>query len=266
MKYVIPCQSQFSRVSIDQLVIRQYESISATVKSCLRDHRMSTTDDRAKQGFSALKCLMKECYSKPVPLKLLKRVKRERKVVRNIKRLLRHRPDIVIRRTDDFERKTEEYMSKTDVYQEVTTGRCPLADITLGVQTLLNYLFSKNAYMHGPTTLLSKFLNDLLAPIFLKVARHTTFINGIDLVRKLEKYVANGHLSATTKFITADVTDLYTMIPRQGALEAPSQFCVKHSLNGKIGTLTICLVGNERCVEETRMSLLVRIVRDEDIR
>ena len=93
--------------------------------------------------------------------------------------------------------------------------------------------------MHGPTTLVSKFLNDLLAPIFLKVARETTFINGIDVVRKLEKYVADGHLKLTTRFITADVTDLYTMIPRQGALEALARFCFRHSKEGKIGTLSI---------------------------
>jgi len=82
-------------------------------------------------------------------------------------------------------------------------------------------------------------LNDLLAPIFLKVARETTFINSIDLIRKLEKYVVDGHLKNTTKFITADVTDLYTMIPRQGALEALARFCVKHSKQGQVGTLTI---------------------------
>ena len=74
--------------------------------------------------------------------------------------------------------------------------------------------------MHGPITLISKYLNDLLAPICLKVARQTTFINGIDVVRRFEKYAADGHLAATTNFITADVTDLYTMIPRQDALEA----------------------------------------------
>ena len=93
--------------------------------------------------------------------------------------------------------------------------------------------------MHGPTTLVSKFLNDLLAPIFLKVARETTFINGIDVVRNLEKYVADGHLKLTTRFITADVTDLYTMIPRHGALEALARFCFRHSKEGKIGTLSI---------------------------
>ena len=70
--------------------------------------------------------------------------------------LIHHRPDIVVRRTDkckvfyigkanDFARKTEEYMSKTAAYEKISTGRCPLADIVLAVQTLLNYLLSKNA-------------------------------------------------------------------------------------------------------------------------
>ena len=93
--------------------------------------------------------------------------------------------------------------------------------------------------MHGPTTSLSKFLNDLLAPIFLKVARETTFINGIDVVRRLEQYVTDGRLTMTTRFITADVTDLYTMIPRQGALDVLGRFCEKHSRKGKIGNLSI---------------------------
>ena len=95
------------------------------------------------------------------------------------------------------------------------------------------------ASMYGPTTLVSKFLNDLVAPIFLKVARQTTFIKVIAVVRKLEMYVAEGHLTATTQFISADVSDLYTMIPRRGALEALARFCIKHANEGKIGTLTI---------------------------
>jgi len=82
-------------------------------------------------------------------------------------------------------------------------------------------------------------LNNLLAPIFLQVARHTTFINSIDVIRQLETYVTNDYLKSTTKFITCDVTDLYTMIPRQGALEALARFCLQNSKQGKIGTLTI---------------------------
>jgi hypothetical protein len=67
----------------------------------------------------------------------------------------------------------------------------------------------------------------------------TARVNSIDLIRKLEKYVEEGRLTSTTRFITADVTDLYTMIPRQGALEALARFCIKHSKENKIGTLTI---------------------------
>lgn len=95
------------------------------------------------------------------------------------------------------------------------------------------------ASIHAPTTLMSKFLNNLLAPIFLQVARQTTFINSIDVIRKLETYVTNGYMKSTTKFITCDVTDLYTMIPREGALGALGRFCMKHSRHGLIGTLTI---------------------------
>jgi hypothetical protein len=86
---------------------------------------------------------------------------------------------------------------------------------------------------------MSKFLNDLLAPIFIIVNRQHTFINDIDVIRQLEKYVVDGHLTSTTKFITIDVENLYTMIPREGALAALARFCIKHSNRGKIGTFTV---------------------------
>jgi hypothetical protein len=82
-------------------------------------------------------------------------------------------------------------------------------------------------------------LNELLVPVFLSVARDTTYINDIDAFQKLETYVANGHLKSTTKFITADVIDLYTMIPQKGALETLDKFCIKHSKQGKVGTLSV---------------------------
>ncbi|CAF1563214.1 unnamed protein product, partial [Rotaria sordida] len=97
----------------------------------------------------------------------------------------------------------------------------------------------KPSAIHAPATEISKFLNDLLAPIFLRVSRQTTFINGSDLVRALEKYVANGYLKPTTLFITFDVENLYTMIPRQGVLEVLLQFLERNLRNNKIGTLRI---------------------------
>ena len=82
-------------------------------------------------------------------------------------------------------------------------------------------------------------MNELLAPIYLKVTRKYTFINDIDVIRQLEKYAADGHLTSRTKFITIDVENLYTMIPRDGALTALARFCVKYCYQGKIGTFTI---------------------------
>lgn len=71
------------------------------------------------------------------------------------------------------------------------------------------------------------------------MARETTFTNSIEVVKKLEKYAADGHLKPTTKFITADVKNLYTVIPREGGREAFMRFLRKYSKRGKIGTLSI---------------------------
>ena len=93
--------------------------------------------------------------------------------------------------------------------------------------------------MNGPSIGVSHFLDSLLRPLFDRVAKQTTFVNGIDLVRQLEAYRNEGHLSSSTHFVTFDVTDLYTMIPRNGAIEALGRFLVLHSTNGKIDHLSI---------------------------
>ena len=67
----------------------------------------------------------------------------------------------------------------------------------------------------------------------MKVAQKTTYINGYDLIRALEKYASEGRLLPTTLFVTFDVADLYTMIPRQGALEALMRFLAQHLHRGR---------------------------------
>ena len=93
--------------------------------------------------------------------------------------------------------------------------------------------------MRAPATGVSHFLDLLLRPLFDRAARQTTFINGIHFVRRMELYRDIGRLSEATNFITFDVTDLYTMIPRDGALVALEQFLSKHTKNGKINNMTI---------------------------
>ena len=102
--------------------------------------------------------------------------------------------------------------------------------------------------MHAPVTLISKFLNDLLAPIYLKVTRQYTFINDIDVIRRLKQYVTDDYLKSTTKFVSIDVENLYTMISRQDALDALARFCIQHSIQGKIGALTINHIMKRACL------------------
>ena len=68
------------------------------------------------------------------------------------------------------------------------------------------------------------------------------------VVRQLEDYQREGHLLPTTKFITADVKNLYTMIPRGGALDGLYRFCIKYAKEGKIGNLTVNAIIRLVCV------------------
>ncbi|CAF4259959.1 unnamed protein product, partial [Rotaria magnacalcarata] len=65
------------------------------------------------------------------------------------------------------------------------------------------------------------------------------FINGIDFVRQIENYRNSGRLLPTTLFVTFDITNLYTMIPRHGAIAALQKFLSKHAENRRIHGMTI---------------------------
>jgi len=93
--------------------------------------------------------------------------------------------------------------------------------------------------MRAAATGVSHFLDQLLRPMFDRVTQQTTFINGIHFVRQMERYRDLGRLSPTTNLITFDVADLYTMIPRDGALIALQQFLRKHARNERIHGMTI---------------------------
>jgi hypothetical protein len=67
--------------------------------------------------------------------------------------------------------------------------------------------------MNTPTTGISKFLDQIIRPLFDKHVRSTTIIDGVDLLRRLDAYVENDYLKPTTQLCTFDITDLYTMLP-----------------------------------------------------
>ncbi|CAF4105848.1 unnamed protein product [Rotaria sordida] len=178
----------------------------------------------------------------------------------------------------EYEEKIRNYMTKTNAYQEITNGICSLADDLHSVLTLLDYLLKHNritkeqykqmypnlktlelahiyfnlkvhkpeisvrpilASINAPARQISSFLDQLLTPIYNYVTKDITFINSIDLIRKLNEYQQQGYLTSTTLFVIFDVTDLYTMIPRDGAIAALTRFCEKYSTNRKIGNVNI---------------------------
>jgi hypothetical protein len=81
--------------------------------------------------------------------------------------------------------------------------------------------------MNTPTTEISKFLDELLRPLFDKHVRLIIIIDGVDLIRCLETYVANGYLKPTTYLCTFDMTDLYTMLPQEESSDILTEFLIQ---------------------------------------
>ena len=82
--------------------------------------------------------------------------------------------------------------------------------------------------MRTPTTAISKFLDQLIRPLFDRHARSTTIIDGVDLIRRLESYASNGYLKSTTYLCTFDITDLYTMLPQEESLDVLMEFLIHY--------------------------------------
>ncbi|CAF2892523.1 unnamed protein product [Rotaria sp. Silwood2] len=187
----------------------------------------------------------------------------------------------------EYQEKITNYMNKTNAYQEISSGICPLADNLHLVILLLDHLVQRNeitneqykqmypnlktlelahiyfnlkvhkpemsvrpivASINAPARQISSFLDELLTPIYNYVTKDITFINGIDVVRKLQEYQQQGYLTSTTLFLTFDVADLYTMIPRDGAIAALTRFCQKYANNGKIGNIKVDTIIQLACV------------------
>ena len=93
--------------------------------------------------------------------------------------------------------------------------------------------------MRAPATGISHYLDRTLQPHYNRLARSSTFVNDIDFVRQLEQYRDRGLLLPTTQFLTADVQNLYTMIPIDGALAALGYFLSQHAHRNQIHGMTI---------------------------
>ena len=91
-----------------------------------------------------------------------------------------------------------------------------------------------------PTIKISKFLDDLLRPLFDQMASTTTITCGFELVKKLLEW-STINMRQETLFCTIDVADLYTMVPQvEGVLSLRKMldcFRLKHVDGLKVETI-----------------------------
>ncbi|CAF4050299.1 unnamed protein product [Rotaria sp. Silwood2] len=198
-------------------------------------------------------------------LKLVKSIGRKLKKYKLILRETDKSGVLHIGHARDYERKAIEYREKTGAYEELTSN--PLDEIFYQVIQLLNKLRSTKkisvsqhvkmmpirnkievAYMyflpkphkkgtplrpiintiHAATTQISKYLDQLIRPLFDRYARHTTIVDGVDLLNQLHKYIQNGFFNSSTLFVAFDITNLYTMLPQEESLAILAEFLHVH--------------------------------------
>ena len=83
--------------------------------------------------------------------------------------------------------------------------------------------------IHAATTGISRLLDQPIRPLFDMHARSRPIIAGDHLLRQLEQYARDGHLKPTTLLCTADITNLYTMLPQDESLEILKEFLREHN-------------------------------------
>jgi len=170
--YVKPCESRFSRQSIDDIVDEQFTQLCTTIKNCLEDHAEIASKPEYKEAFPALKEMLYQLQSEKLPYKLARRARREHALVKSIQRHLYKRLDIICRATDksnvfyegnaiDFARKATEYMFKTEAYRELPSDHCPLADNLNSVRNLLHDLLKKKAINQDQHKMMAPKMNTL---------------------------------------------------------------------------------------------------------
>ncbi|CAF4553994.1 unnamed protein product, partial [Rotaria sp. Silwood2] len=152
---------------------------------------------------------------------------------------------------EDYQKKSEEYMAKTQAYKCLGTND-PLPILTKRTNKYLldlrlakwitqkqyeklcinpsevelaHLYYLPKAHKPGtplrpivsglkhPTVKISKFLDELLRPLFDEMASKTTVNSGFELMKQLQKW-SMINMRQETLFCTIDVADLYTMVPQ----------------------------------------------------
>ncbi|CAF3900316.1 unnamed protein product [Rotaria sordida] len=161
------------------------------------------------------------------------RAQREFRLVKSIRRKAR-KAKLIIRVCDkggglhigsksDYERKAAKYREDTKAYQELSYN--PLKEMITNKGTPLRPILNTIKAVTRP---ISDFLDELIRPIYNEYNKDNTFTEGVDLIKCLEKYAADGHLKPQTLFCTFDINNLYTMLPQDESIRILGDFLRQH--------------------------------------
>ena len=85
-------------------------------------------------------------------------------------------------------------------------------------------------------------LDQLIRPLFDQYAAQTTIIDGVQLIRRLDRYVELGLLRPDTYFCTIDIKDLYTMLPQEESISILKQFLLQHHPHSHVRGMSITAI------------------------
>ena len=152
-KYIPACQSRFSRLPVDTLIIREQLNIVECFQSGFTDNCVSITDQRATEFFASIGQLLHDLQVKPLSSRTLARAQSDHRMTRSISRVL-NKQEIILRRTDkskvfhlasaaSYRQKSFNYMLKTQAYQKIDSGINPCLDHLRQVLPLIDPLLEK---------------------------------------------------------------------------------------------------------------------------
>ena len=183
--------------------------------------------------------------------RIIKRLKHKFRLTNTVLRKTDKSKVFHLGRLMNYQKKSKEYMDKTNAYQcigindplpnlvqrtnkylldlrlakWITQKQYEQLSIKIDEIELAHLYYLPKAHKPGtplrpiiaglkhPTVKISKFLDDLLRPLFDKMALDTTIMSGFELVKKIQEW-SNVNMKQETLLCTIDVTDLYTMIPQ----------------------------------------------------
>ena len=89
---------------------------------------------------------------------------------------------------------------------------------------------------------LSRFLHQLLQPVYDRATHRMSFETGSDVIEAIEEYTKKGFLRSNTLFVTLHIDDLSTIFPHEPIIAAVQHFLHEYVKDGRIQGITIYTV------------------------